>query len=246
MTEQPEQELTPEQEADVRRLLADARHTEPTPDAVAARLDRVLAGLADEPAREAAVVRLADRRRRAATMLVAAAASVAAVIGVGQVLSGSGGSEDAASPTADSAESEAQAESGGSGPRAQGNDLGSAAGDQGLNYAPAQKWMPFSVQSERFAQDADELQSRSSTLSGLADDQDGTAPEETTSGAMRRVKNRTVCEPGSWGRGSYVAVVYDGAEGWVVLRQPQGETQVADLFLCGSEAVVRSVTLPYP
>ena len=41
-------ELTPEQEAEVRRLLADARHTEPMPDAVVARLDRVLADLHPE------------------------------------------------------------------------------------------------------------------------------------------------------------------------------------------------------
>ena len=44
-------ELTPTEEQ-VRRLLADARHTEPMPDDVAARLDGVLADLPDELASE--------------------------------------------------------------------------------------------------------------------------------------------------------------------------------------------------
>ena len=42
-------ELTPAEAERVRRLLAEARHTEPMPDDVAARLDRVIAGLADDP-----------------------------------------------------------------------------------------------------------------------------------------------------------------------------------------------------
>ena len=41
-------ELSPAEEDAVRRHLAAARHTEPMPDAVAERLDRVLVGLADE------------------------------------------------------------------------------------------------------------------------------------------------------------------------------------------------------
>ncbi len=43
-------ELTPEQESEVRRLLAEARHDVPIPTEVADRLDTVLAGLTrDEP-----------------------------------------------------------------------------------------------------------------------------------------------------------------------------------------------------
>ena len=54
MSDQPDSgplpELTPEQESEVRRLLAEARHDEPIPAEVADRLDRVLADLArDEP-----------------------------------------------------------------------------------------------------------------------------------------------------------------------------------------------------
>ena len=240
MTEHDDdRELSPDQEAHVRRLLADARHDEPTPDHVVARLDRVLADLAGEPARTATVVRLADRRRRAATFLVAAAASVAAVIGVGQLISttdvagGDAESSAAEAPAADVEEPEGVA--------------GAEGGARGL--VEQNRVAPYSVQSDDFARDADALQSTASALMDGAyvnRDYNQESAEEELDGDLSRVRGRTVCEPGAWGQGGYVAVVYDGAEGWVVLRRPQGDTQIVDLFLCGSEAVVRSVTLPYP
>ena len=97
--------LTPAEE-EVRRLLAETRHTEPTPPDVVARLDRVLGDLAQEPDRTAPVVDLARRRRRAASLLVAAAAVVAVGIGIGQILSPQSGSEST------SAESGADADNG--------------------------------------------------------------------------------------------------------------------------------------
>ena len=234
-------ELTPQQEADVRRLLADARHTEPTPDAVVARLDRVLADLAGEPARSARVVRLADRRRRVGAILVAAAASVVAVIGIGQVITNTGSGGDA--ETADSAD--AVPESGAEAPEAQagGSRRNELSGD-GLAYDRRQRTRPYLLRAEDFARDADALQLEA--LPSAMDEDTGSELPDFVGGALARVRDRAVCNPGSWGRGSYLAVLYDGAEGWVVLRQPQGDTQVADLFLCGGEAVVRSVTLQYP
>ena len=243
VTDQPEQELTPEQEAQVRRLLADARHTEPPPDAVVARLDKVLAGLADEPAREATVVRLADRRRRAATMLVAAAAVVVVGIGIAQVIPGDDGggdaatsaefAEDADAPNAIQGEDEGQPPS----EAPQGESYGSQSGTPDDRAA-------FRVSSERFARDAATLQVIAANLA-LSDGQfDLDQRYGTESGDL--VSGRAVCEPGAWGRGRFVSVVYDKAPGWLVLRKPQGESQIADLFLCGSEVVVRSVTLPYP
>ena len=62
MTDEPTTPLTPAQEEEVRRLLAEARHTEPMPPDVVARLDRVLDDLADEPGR----ARAGRRPRRAA------------------------------------------------------------------------------------------------------------------------------------------------------------------------------------
>ncbi len=234
-------ELTPEQETHVRRLLADARHTEPTPDAVVARLDRVLTDLAEEPSREATVVRLADRRRRAATMLVVAAASVAAVVGIGAVISNTGGGQadmadsgDAEMDEAPAAAAEEDTESGSQNRVSDGSAL----------YA-TRKRMPYELQSDRFARGAEALKAQAAALRDFSGDEDQAAPE-LANGDLARVQGRTVCDPGAWGGGTYLAVVYDGAEGWVVLRRPQGDTQVADLFLCGSESVVRSVTLPFP
>lgn len=242
----PDPELSPEQEAQVRRLLADARHTEPTPDAVVARLDRVLAGLAEEPAREATVVRLADRRRRAAAMLLGAAASVVGVVWIGQLMTGSGADDAGSSPTAESADSAVAGSAGES--EEESSTEGGADRNGALSYDLTQLRKPYALKSEDFSRDADVLQDQAETLSGYFAD-DGTAPTEAAGSArngLRRADGRTVCEPGDWGRGQYVAVLYDRAEGWVVLRRPQGDTQVADLFLCGSEVVVRSVTLPYP
>ena len=84
--------LTPAEE-EVRRLLAEARHTGPTPPDVVARLDRVLGDLSQEPVRTAPVVDLARRRRRVGTLLVAAAAVVAIGVGVGQVIGLQSGSD---------------------------------------------------------------------------------------------------------------------------------------------------------
>ncbi len=57
MTEDPERELTPEEDARIRSLLASARASEEAPDDVAARLDSVLADLAIDRAAD----RTADR-----------------------------------------------------------------------------------------------------------------------------------------------------------------------------------------
>ena len=56
-----ESPLDPAEDERIRRLLADARHTEPMPEAVVARLDRVLAGLSDDRTERA---ERADRGRR--------------------------------------------------------------------------------------------------------------------------------------------------------------------------------------
>ena len=84
-------ELTPEQESEVRRLLAEARHDVPIPTDVADRLDTVLAGLTrDEPGSPgvAPVIDLAARRRRrnAAAVLAGAAAVIVAGFAMGQVI----------------------------------------------------------------------------------------------------------------------------------------------------------------
>ena len=61
MTEDPERELTPEEDARIRSLLASARASEEAPDYVAARLDSVLADLAIDRAIDRAADWTADR-----------------------------------------------------------------------------------------------------------------------------------------------------------------------------------------
>jgi len=109
-------EPSPQEQERLRRLLLDARHTEPVPDAVAVRLDATLADLEQERAdapigearpRRAAVLELtAQRRRRAAGLLIAAAAVVVVGVGLGQVLpTGSSGGDSATSAALEDAES---------------------------------------------------------------------------------------------------------------------------------------------
>ena len=224
--------LTPAQEEEVRRLLADARHTEPIPAEVAARLDRVLGGLSGEPAREAAVVRLAARRRRAATMLVAAAAVVVAGVGIGQVLDTDGLGE--AGTTSQDAEPGA-AEAEGDVPAHEG-----AREDRDLVPQAQRERTAVRIRPDRFAADVEGL--RAQVLASYTEG--GVAADESPQ-ALRRSK-ASVCEPGAWGQGEYQPIRYAGSVGYVVFRPPQGDTQVADLFLCGSELAVRSVTLPSP
>src|SRR4051812_14456517 len=98
MTGSPDPAESPEIE-EVRRLLAEARHTEPMPDDVVARMDQVISGLRQTSAGsersadyvpadpDATVVPLAaHRRRRAAGLLVAAAAIVVGGVVVAQNL----------------------------------------------------------------------------------------------------------------------------------------------------------------
>lgn len=231
--------MTDDQEEQVRRLLAEARHDEPVPDDVVARLEGVLADLAAEPGRSAAVVRLADRRRRATRMLVAAAAVVVLGVGVGQVVRGLDGSEQ---PTAaqDAEVESADEQPAGGGARPEASDGGSD--------GPRLTTQPYRLRPERFSRDAEALQRLG--YAGALFDGEGSLPqaapgeEAVTARGLDRAAPQEVCEPGDWGRGGFFAVVYEGTPGWMVLRPPAGDTQVADLFLCGSEQAVRSVTLP--
>ena len=75
MTEDSERELTPEEDARIRSLLASARASDRVPDDVASRLDSVLADLAS--GRDADDDRPTQPRWRKGRMFLAAAASVA-------------------------------------------------------------------------------------------------------------------------------------------------------------------------
>jgi hypothetical protein len=231
--DQPElPDLSRADEARIRALLAEARHGEPMPEAVRTRLDRVLAGLADEGAPVAAdVVPLADRRRRAAKMLVAAAAIVVAGVGIGQVVGNGQGSGDAVSGAAAPNDAKAGGPEGGSAGTGAGADRPDAMTDAPQSMsggALAAGESAYQVRPRHFAADSRRVRAHYDSVNTAAGER---AP---------------TCSPGDWGAGTYVPVRYGRAPGYLVLRRPSGESQVADLFLCAGDSPVRSITLPGP
>ncbi|MBI2245411.1 MAG: hypothetical protein HYU55_16245 [Nocardioides sp.] len=250
-----EPELTP-QEEQVRRLLAEARHTEPMPDDVVARLDGVLADLGRDragasdratrvPASAPVDLAGARRRRTVRNLLVAAAAVVAVGIGLNEVdLTVSGGDGDSASSaTSDSIGADSGAGSGERGAAAGEADqpeaaVPSAASD-GDSFLGGQA--PVRLTSERFGPQVRRLQAqeRSAALYGTTTSQSGASPGRNELDAFRGS-----CSTEGWGAGRRVAVRYDGDLGALVFRHARGETQVVDLYLCGSDQPARSITLP--
>lgn len=220
MTDDPD--LTPEQETRVRRLLTDARHAAPIPEDVVARLDRVLAQLAVDDTDDAGrVVSLAARRRRrVGSLLVAAAAVVAVGIGLGQVVGGSNGGADTASNDAASTLREA--------PEAAGTDTVPAP-----TYAFTS---PVPIHPDRFSRDVTRIQRLADTVYGAE------APGPTSTDE----RSAFACSPAAWGSGTFVPVTYAGEPAVLVLRRVTGDTQVVDLFECGSSDPLRSITLPAP
>lgn len=225
-------DLNPEQE-EVRRLLAGARHDEPMPESVVARLDRVLAGLAEEPARDAPVVGLATRRRRATRLLVAAAAVIAVGIGVDQLV-GNDESVTSAETTSDRDEpAAAEEESAGS----SGAESGSEAPGRADAQAPADSVTirrgVAELDRKAYADDVTALREQAGTLDML-----GSLDSAYAAGVA--------CRSDSWGGGTFVPVRYAGAPAVLVFRKASGDTQVADLYRCGDRRPHRSVTLPAP
>ena len=249
----PETELTPEQEQEVRRLLVDARELEPMPDSVVARLDRVLAELSASPANTAAdppadhptdlpaggtappgttaqvTSLVAVRRQRAGRLLLAAAAVVVVGIGLGKVLDvGAGtGSADSAATSAES-----QADAGGQ-DRALPAPEAAGSGAEAPAFALDK---PVRVDPERFSADVE----RARRLA------DGTAKGQESRNPTGHGAFAAECSPADWGRGTFVPVQYAGDAGVLVFRAPTGDSQVVDLFQCGSAKVLRSITLPAP
>ena len=224
MTDDPD--LTPEQETRVRRLLSDARHAEPIPEDVVARLDRVLAQLAvgdihDTSDTGPVVLLAARRRRRVGTLLVAAAAVVAVGVGLGQLTGGSNESADTAASDAGSNSSAREA------PEAAGQDIPAP------TYALRS---PVPIRPDRFSHDVARLQ----PLAGNLPDSPGPGSASTDD------RVAFACRPGDWGAGTFVPVVYGGEPAVLVLRRVTGDTQVVDLFQCGSSDPLRSITLPAP
>jgi hypothetical protein len=254
------EELTPEEEQ-VRRLLADARYTQPVPDDVAARLDAVLADLRDEdpaaPVPAAVLQQPADlaaarrRRHHVRSWLVAAAAVVVIGIGVNQVAhldvsaDDSGGSADTSS------------EAGGGGNQLQsgrGDAPEPTAGDQ--DYGSTFSRAPVRLDPDRFGAQVTRLRNAdlarvtgtASALSGSGSGSGSDSAESPVPETLDKLHDayKATCPTAGWGHGRAAPVRYGGRPGVLVFRPVRGDTQVVDLFLCGSDQTERSITLPAP
>ena len=244
MTDSPD--LTPEQEA-VRRLLADARHEGPTPPQVVARLDDSLAALvsergdgpldaeeAEERVTRAPVVDLGARRRRLIGKgLLAAAAVVVAGVALGQALPRMQGSSDDSASGGDVATSQERDFS-------DNADGGSDSGSAGAEEAPE------SLKSTAPVPDA-AYPTLSSTDDDLDDDLlDLRATRTPRASRVGSAQALSRCDFRGIGQGRRLVAEVDGEVGVVVFRHPDGATQHADLYVCGSTVPVRTVTLPAP
>jgi hypothetical protein len=222
-------DLTPSEEQ-VRRLLADARHDDPVPDDVVARLDRALADLQGEARRtpapaDAAPIDLGARRRRriARNLLVAAAAVVVVGVGISRVDLAGQSDKDASS---DSGAASAPQET--------------ARDDEAGGDALMVRGRVLVLSSEDFDQ-----QARRARLSRELDSA-AAAPlaEGYSSDADMGSAARAWCNDPAWGVGERIPVRYDGRRGVLVLRPASGGSRATDLYLCGETVPTRSTTVP--
>jgi hypothetical protein len=226
---------------EVRRLLAEARHTEPMPDDVVTRMDDVLTGLrqtavpVDDPSPAASrydnVLPLVHRRRRAVAMLGAAAAIV-----VGGVVAAQNLPRDTTSSSTSSAgDSQLSEDAGrqpGTEPRGQDTKNPKAGRFESRNLdgvTPTLSDGRLVVHPRFFSEDA---------LAGLK----VLRHREATSFA----RLRHACVGTSTGDGEQLAATYQRAPALLVYRTPSGGSQVVDLYVCGTAKPVRTATLPAP
>jgi hypothetical protein len=210
--------------AEVRRLLAEARHTGPMPDDVATRLDDVLADLSrPEPTTEsdADVVPLPARRRRKAAgwLLAAAAVVVGGVVVVPHLPSGGSSSSMTAGgePASNDEGLSNTGKSGGSpGPRSTGST------------PPRRHGGPVVVRPHHFSAVARATQKQ------LRDSAHAYAQNPVT-----------LCADLPAGLDA-VAAQYRNAPAALVFQRPSDGGQVVELYLCGHAEPVRSTTLPVP
>lgn len=236
----PDSPLTPEEDDAVRALLASARHSEPIPPDVVARLDETLSSLtAERRETRAPVVTLASRRRRmAGTLVLAAAAVVVAGVGIGQVLP-SGGSDDSGGSAESATSADDQLSTGES-------DRSFSAEDSSPDAGADEKQGDTDMRSQETAPVPS-----SSAYAGLSD-LDGDAALKPQVRKLRQSANTASfsadpsCPLPSTDAEAVVSVTYDGLPGALIFRAPVGSTQQVDVFLCGETSARRSLRLRVP
>jgi len=247
MTDEPDgTPLSPEEEAEVRRLLADAGGPAPTPPDVVARLDDVLAGLVAERAgtdseAAAVVTPLGSRRRRWPTALLAAAAVVVGGYGLGTVVNRSmSGSDDAGSAAGGMADSaDAQAEDSGSGT----DDLAALPRDGEMDSGARR----ISLSSDDFDADVRRALGPQELAGQSADSSNGATQSERKARkaeayAMRKALGRCA-EPPSSTRDRWFVVRYDGKVATLVVTPPRQGAVVAQVFSCDGTTLLRDSTV---
>ncbi len=245
-------ELTPHQAERVRRLLAEARHTEPMPDDVAARLDRVIAGLADDPE---------SRPAADGSPAPDGAPSYASTSGG----AGAGGCcwpprpwWSAGSPSVSSWATPAGEDEASSPAAETADEQGLPAPDRDTRR-PAARLRRAPTRSCRARCPAPAARSPGSHLScsgrpgspgtparwppGRGRAASGTAQLAQSDDADELSAPRPAL-PAPGAAAATSASSSTGRPGWLVYRAPRGDTQVVDLFLCGSDSPERSATLP--
>ncbi len=234
-----EPELTPAQTEAVRALLAEARHVEPVPADVAARLDATLADLhAERLEALAPVVTLTSRRRRmASTALLAAAAVVVVGVGVGQVLPF--GSTDDSAGDARSSQAKSQLPDSPA-PAEASRDFGDAQQDSSRKAGPSGE----PLLSSRAAPGGSESADLSALRSGGALRAQVRKLRRTAAPATASFTADLPCLVDAANARGQVAVTYDGQPGVLVYRAPVDGSQRVDIYVCGGPAPVRSVRLP--
>jgi hypothetical protein len=216
--------------AEVRRLLADARHTEPMPADVATRLDQVLARLGDEtsaaalePSGAAQVVSIAaHRRRRAAGMLVAAAAVVVGGVTLAQNVHLS--ARNSAGSTADA-------------PAADSQSLEPERGNTGNNVTSGQ---PTKVPEPSMSIHGGRIVVPPHGFSRAA--RQGQRLLKSTYDSADNVGSCTDLAR----HARALPAEYRRAPAALVYRRPEGSSQVVALILCGTDRPIRTTTLPSP
>jgi hypothetical protein len=250
-------QLSPGDEAQVRRLLAGARATGPMPADVAARLDATLADLDRErsahegvPESERPLVSsLSDhsrRRRRTIAGLALAAASVVVVgIGIGQVVDDTTGEGDTASGTSvdrtvttPDDPDEAGDEAGGALDSQAEREVppgSSTVPPSALELRPVDRPAP-PVDPDRLARDAGWVRN------ALLPDDAGRRYDEAVLISPRGFQ----CAGAPWGTGVFIGVDYDGSPAVLAFRQPTQQHQVVEVLQCGTGEVLRATTLDAP
>lgn len=218
---------TPAQDEAVRRQLAAARHDEPVPEAVVQRLDRVLAGLADErvptPVGDPVVDLASRRRRRRVTQLLVAAVAIVAVgFGFGELSGSMGGSDDSAS-SADAGFERNSDSAGGDTKSSEAPEVGPASSPDDLTV----------VTSKGFRKELARLRAATTDAAALDDR------------AYLQATTEAACVKPSSGERA-VAVEFRGALATLMYRAPVADRQQVDLYRCDPPVLLRSIMIPGP